>query len=155
MQPSIRYAVSLVVGLLAAAVTYVAAVPVVESVRVWFVTALTGLVWSVAVVLYLNALCRIHSAEDAAEEDATVAAKWGGVAGSVVSIGIAGTAVLLVELAAFRFVATVVLFVFGFGMASMSVGMGVVVDRFGGREPGARSSTGSADDAAESSVAND
>jgi hypothetical protein len=130
MQPSIRYAVSLVVGAVAAAVTYVAAVPVVEPVRVRFVTVLTGLVWSVAVALYLNTLCRIHSAEDVAEDDPTVAARWGGVAGSVVSIGIAGTAVLLVELAAFRFVATVVLFVFGFGMASMSVGMGVVVDRF-------------------------
>jgi hypothetical protein len=155
MQPSTRYAVSLVVGLLAAAVAHVAAVPVVEPTRVWFVTVLTGLVWVVAVALYLHTLCRIHAAEDAADEDVTVAAKWGGVAGGVVGIGIAGTAVLLLELAAFRFVATVVLFVFGFGMASMSVGMGVVVDRFSGeaRETSAASPGGSETD--DSSLADD
>ena len=146
MQPSTRYAVSLVVGLLAAAVAHVAAVPVVESTRLWFVTVLTGLVWAVAVALYLHTLCRIHAAEDAADEDVTVAAKWGGVAGGVVGIGIAGTALLLVELAAFRFVATVMLFVFGFGRASMSMGMGVVVDRFDGDADDGTAPSGSASD---------
>jgi len=155
MQPSIRYAVALLVGLLAAAVASVAATPVAGPVRVWFVTALTGLVWSVAVALYLNVLCRIHSAEDAVEDDATVAAKWGGIAGGVVSIGVAGTAVLLVDLAAFRFVATVVLFVFGFGMASMSVGMGVVADRFDGGVASGTGSAADADDGADTAVAND
>ncbi|MEF8853754.1 MAG: hypothetical protein V5A44_12435 [Haloarculaceae archaeon] len=153
MQPSTRYAVALAVGLVAAAVTYVAAVPVVESSRVGFVTALTGLVWSVAVVMYLNVLCRLHSAERPSEDDASVAAKWGVLAGGVVSIGIAGTAVLLVELAAFRFVATVVLFVFGFGMASMSLGMGVVADRFDGAPSDAASGESPAD--GESALADD
>ncbi len=153
MQPSTRYAVAVAAGLVAAAVTFVAAVPVVGSMRVWFATALTGLVWSVAVVLYLNVLCQLHSARNSPEDDASVTAKWGGVAGSVVSIGIAGTAMLLVELAAFRFVATVVLFVFGFGIASMSLGMRVVADRFGDA-PDDDPNTGSTADG-ESTLADD
>lgn len=129
MQPSTRYAVSTVVGVAAAALAHVAAAPVVGVTRTRFTAALTGLVWLVAVALYLNVLCRLGSTDRSAESGASVAAKWGGFAGVVVSIGTAGTALLLVELAAFRFVAAVGLFAFGFGMASMSVGMGVVADR--------------------------
>jgi hypothetical protein len=129
MQPSTRYAVSGVVGVATAAVAHVTAAPVVDGPRTWFTTVLTGLVWLVAVALYLDVLCRLRSTGGCAESDASVAAKWGGFAGGVVSIGIAGTALLLVDLAAFRFVAAAGLFVFGFGMASMSVGMGVVADR--------------------------
>jgi len=129
MQPSIRYAVSVAIGVAAAGLAYVAAAPVVDGTHTWFTTVLTGLVWLVAVALYLDVLCRLRSTDDCAESDASVAAKWGGFAGGVVAIGIAGTALLLVDIAAFRFVAAVGLFVFGFGMASMSVGMGVVADR--------------------------
>jgi len=156
MQPSIRYAISVVVGGAAAALAHVAAAPVVGVTRTWFTAVLTGLVWLVAVALYLNVLCRLDSTGSGAGSDASVAAKWGGFAGGVVSIGIAGTALVLVDLAAFRFVAAVGLFVFGFGMASMSVGMGVVADRLSdatGGEP--TTSTGPNSEAGDSSVADD
>jgi hypothetical protein len=142
MQPSTRYAVSAVVGVTAAGLAHVAAAPVVDTTRTWVTTVLTGLVWLVAVALYLDVLCRLGSTDGSAKSGASVAAKWGGIAGGVVGIGIAGTALVLVDLVTFRFVAAVGLFVFGFGMASMSVGMGVVADRLDaadGREAGASS----------------
>jgi hypothetical protein len=85
MQPSIRYAVSVVVGVAAAAAAHVAAAPVVDGTRTWFTAILTGLVWLVAVALYLNVLCRLRSTDGCAESDASVAAKWGGFAGGVVA----------------------------------------------------------------------
>ena len=156
MQPSIRYAISVVVGGAAAALAHVAAAPVVDVTRTWFTAVLTGLVWLVAVALYLDVLCRLDSIDTPSESDASVAAKWGGFAGGVVSIGIAGTALVLVDLAAFRFVAAVGLFVFGFGMASMSVGMGVVADRLDDTTDGEpTASAGPNAEANDSSLADD
>jgi len=155
MQPSTRYAVSGVVGVAMAAVAHVTAAPVVDDPRTWFTAVLTGLVWLVAVALYLDVLCRLRSTGGGAESDASVAAKWGGFAGGVVSIGIAGTALLLVDLAAFRFVAAVGLFVFGFGMASMSVGMGVVADRLDAVVDGDGTTSPESTETSDPSVADD
>lgn len=131
MQSPTRYVVAVLVGLVAGTLSYLVAAPTVGTTRVWFVTVLTALVWSVGATLYLTVLARVRRIDaGAGSNDPNVAAKWGGMAGGVVGIGIGGTSVLLVELVAGRYVAAVALFVFGFCLGCMSVGMGVVADRF-------------------------
>lgn len=131
MQPSIRYIVACLTGLAAGAVAYLGANPVVDETTTGFATGLTALIWTAGTVIYLSVLTRLDEAPDCSGFEAQLSAmKWGGAGGGVASLGISGTALLLMSTAAFRYVAVVGLFVFGLVLASMAVGMGTVADRF-------------------------
>lgn len=129
MRPAIRYALALLTGLLAAAVAFVAARPVVEPARVWLVAALNALVWTGAVATYVPIYERFDGAPADVDGFPIAQLKWGMLASLVASVGIASPAVLLVEALPFRYVGATMLFGFGLVMLAMFVGMGTVAVR--------------------------
>lgn len=131
MQPSTRYAVATLVGLVAATVAYFAAAGAVDGTLARFVAGLNFLVWTGFVAHYVPTYTSLDGAPGNSPEDSgMMAVKWGAVAGLAASLGIAGTCLVLLPLLPNWYVAAVGLFVFGLTMWTMAVGMAVVTDRF-------------------------
>lgn len=136
MQPSIRYALAVLAGIVAGALAALGAGPVVDPGHAWLVAGFTGLVWTAATALYLGVYDELDGVPaDPDRADPWAGAKWGGIAGGLGSVGIAGAAILLSPLVAFRYVAVVGLFAFGLFLGGMAVGTGALASRFDGVEP--------------------
>ena len=132
MQPSTRYAVAMLIGLVAATVAYFAAAAgAVDGTLARLVAGLNFLVWTGFVAHYVPTYAHLDGAPGNCPDDSGVmAVKWGAVAGLAASLGIAGTSLVLLPLLPNWYVAAVGLFVFGLTMWMVTVGMAVVTDRF-------------------------
>ena len=104
MRPPVRFGAAVLAGLLAAAVAFVAARPVVDGTQATAVAAANAAVWTGAAAVYLRVYGRFGGAPAASGDvDQYVQLKWGGMGGVVGSLGIAGPAVLLADVAPMRY----------------------------------------------------
>jgi len=137
MQRSRRYLLAPIAGLAAGGVSYLGVLSAVDSGLGALVAVFNGVVWTVAVGLYVAVYGRLNHADRRLDERSQWAsAKFGGLSGGVTSLGVTGTIALFAAVGPFRVGAAVGLFVFGAVLASMAVGMLAVVRRFDGESRG-------------------
>jgi hypothetical protein len=133
MQPSTRYVLAVLVGLVAGSVSYVLIRPDFEVGPVLFASGVNAVVWTAAVGVYLPVYERFDGPPAGADDLGAAAAKWGGIAGGAASLSVSGTAVVLMpQSPSLRYVAVVGGFDFGAVLLHTLIGMRLVAVRVRG-----------------------
>ncbi|ERG97539.1 MAG: hypothetical protein J07HQX50_01566 [Haloquadratum sp. J07HQX50] len=126
-----RYLVAALVGITAGAAAVVLARPVVDPGPTVVTGVFTGVGWVAAIIAFLPVHKQLRGRPiDSEDTGATAAVKWGGATGGAASLGVTGTAALvLFQHQSLRYAAAVGLFVFGIIMLCLGLGMRVVALR--------------------------